>query len=286
MSNDQYIKPFPIDIQSYLLLKSGGKPCIRFAVPYDDINRIEMNSKKHGLCVLVKKFSTLYGKKCENPLYLAYFSLSRDMARKAYEAEKNKDRKMFGELLGYPECCVDAFIKNLANRDDCILNAYNNTSTYPRFYCNNLFVYESRMGHQQYLVFKKIKKTVLSLKKLFLIRHVPCSFDCKESIAMGRETLGLLKDHNPGSADEIVHALKRQVLYFDIFQFGVFDGILKGNELSYKKIIRDISLLDDSVLEKLRQGDRIRTEEERTLIMKGSETILEIHKKGQLLDFR
>jgi hypothetical protein len=188
--------------------------------------------------------------------------------------------------LGYPDCCVDAFIKNLANKDDFILNAYNKTSTYPRFYCNNLFVYESRMGPQQYLVFNKMRKTILDVQKLFLIRHVPCSFDCKESIAIGKETLRLLKDHNPGFADEIVHALRRQVMYFDVFQFGVFEGTLKGNELAYKKLIRDISLLDDSILEKVRQGDQIRTEKERTLVMKGSEMLLEIQKRGQLLDFR
>lgn len=287
MSNDQYLSSIKIDLQSYLLLKSGSKPCIRMAISHQKPENIIMYSKKLGLHALVKRFKSLYGKALEKPIHNAYFSLSMDTAIKAYESERNGDRKALGEILGYPECCVDSFINNLTKpKPDFILHAYMNTSTYPRFCCNNLFVFDSKVGIEYPVYYEKNKEKMYNMEKLFLIRHVPCSYECKESIAIGNETLRLLKEHDQDFADRIVSALKRQVVYFDPYNFAVFDGNLRGDELAYKGFFQDLSLLDDSVLEKIRQGDRVRAAKEKTLIMKGSEILLELDKKCLLMDFR
>ncbi len=131
-----------IDPQSYFLLKAGFKPVIRMCCDNKDIDYIvddlEKFCKNHKIHILIKKVDDeFYDSKIKETLSLVYLSTSKDTAERTYGAEKNQDRETLGELLGYPECCVDNFIKNLKGSSvDMIINSLLNTKTKPYFYCN------------------------------------------------------------------------------------------------------------------------------------------------------
>jgi hypothetical protein len=226
-----------IDIQSYLLLKEGLKPVIRVGLNRSVVENAKKTANKLELKVIIREFRQIYGQKLENSLTHAYYSLDKELCIEAFDAEKRGDRQKFGQLLGYPECCIDNFIKNLVEGVDYTLLSLKNVRTKPSFYCNSLFVFDSKLNSFQMKTYFDNHKLLRSPHKLFLIRHVPCSFDCKHSIKIGKTTLKLLKNNSPDLAATIVNALKRPVLYWNYFEWVIFNGRQQGNTIKYDGIL-------------------------------------------------
>ncbi|NIO20595.1 MAG: DUF483 domain-containing protein [Candidatus Aenigmarchaeota archaeon] len=287
----KYLKMCNIDVQSYLLLKAGLKSVIRTCLPEDSVKKFQNILEKLGVKVLIKRVDLLYGEPPKNPLYNVYISLSKKLAKSAYETEISGNRLAFGKLLGYPKCCVENFIENikegssLKGNPDFMIRSYKKTKTKPSFYCNSLFLFDSKLSNVELKIYLKNLSIFSKTEHLFLIKHIPCSFDCKKSIKIGRVTLKLLKEHEPSLAKEIVNAVKRQVLYFDYFRWIVCEGKINGNEMSYKKVFPYKSLLDGKFMKKLKQGNRIEIKKDKTVIMSDNKKIFELPKEGILLDF-
>lgn len=284
----------PFEIQSLLTLKERTKPVLRVSLSDTDrIDDIYKLSKNLGLFVLIKKLK-LEG---VGKVRFAYFSIFDGLPEKAYEAEKNRNVKEFGRLLGYPECCIDEFINSSKKSEDeikkfgfrYIINSYLNTKGKPSFYCNNLFNFESKLVYDEIYIYRKNQNIFSKYQHLFLIEHIPCSFDCKESIKFGKRTLELLRNHIPKLAEEIVNALKRPVLYFDYFNWLVFDGIVNGNELKYEKVLPYESLFPKEKLNVIKKGNKIKVSDDKIQVFKDENLLLEISKeekyKGILIDF-
>jgi hypothetical protein len=284
------VKTFGMDIQSYLLVKTGVKPVMRLCIDKSKRNKLEDIARKIGLCILIKTFPKLYSQKLEQALTFAYLSLSDELLRQTYEAEKINDRETLGRLLGYPDCCVKEFLKSFNNETDFTLCSLLNTKTKPSFYCNSIFNLESKLSltniTYQILNNRNIFK---ESNTLFLIRHLPCSFDCKESIRLGKKTLELLEEHIPHLASKIVDALKRPVLYFDYFNWIVFDGIVRGNTLEYTNILPYETLVPGKIIEKIKTGNKIEVFDDKIVVFKDKEVVLDIKKqdkyRGILIDF-
>lgn len=105
----------------------------------------------------------------------------------------------FGRILGYPECCVEFFVRNFAKtqetQGDLVSLSLHNTPQCPPYslYLNNLARY---FGVQ-------------------LISHFPCRYTCAASAALGKRHLAALERDAPGLAEKIRKCLMCPVVYTD-----------------------------------------------------------------------
>ena len=108
---------------------------------------------------------------------LRFYYISKD-EKDAYLAayhELMNDHRKLGELLGYPRCCIEFFIKNFSEHH-----------TNPEIKSKNMY-------------------TNISQRKedCVLISHFPCSENCKESLDMGKRFFEEILVHDKKRAKEL-----------------------------------------------------------------------------------
>ena len=275
-----------IDIQSFLLLKAGLKPVFRGYSPNGISREIKSFYQNLGFHILEKKLAISFATKAETGNYV-YISRSKKMARLAYESEINNDQKTHGEALGYPDCCVDFFSKNLPSGKDFNMLAHKNTLGKPSFYCHSLFNHESKLRDKNLSVYLQNREKFKSTTNLFLIKHIPCSLNCKKSVALGKITLELLKKEVPSLATTVVKALKTSVLYFDYFNWIAFKGKPTKGELNYTDVLPYPSLISEHEINQYKQGNRIKIINNQINIYQNRNLIAGLKKKnaGVIIDF-
>lgn len=290
MNRKTYYNYGGIQIQELLAVKHGIKPLLRTVIQPENIKIVKMICKEKGLFSVIKSFSQFYGVNLDSPINIIYVSKSKDLLRKAYLSEKSEDRKLLGELLGYPSCCVDFFLDLLKSGKFLYpVKTYLKTEGKPSFLTNNIFKMESRLDSKELEIFQNNLDFANRISHLFLISHIPCSYTCKESIKMGREMLKLLKREKPDLSKEIMFTLKKPLLYFDDFSWILFDGKVNSNTISYSSISSPLSLMQESLVNKFREGNKARVGKEFVEIFKGDKAIHRIRKEHQhhgiILDF-
>lgn len=273
-----FVKDF--SLQEYLLFINDIKPVLRLRLSHgDNFKKFKYFFETHGFHILKKELNF---KNFREPRKIIYISKSMDLARKAYELERSNKKKELGKILGYPECC-NIFFSDVAihaanrnvNKIPYITNIFLNTKGKPSFYTNNIFNSSGRANtYKKKLI---MNRKLLEMGKYFLIPHIPCSYDCKESIKIGKETLKLLKDEKLIFAYEIVKNLKRIFLVFSDFEFVIFDGMVKGNEIVYSKA-EAINCCDEN---KLKEGNKIIMKNEVIQIFKNDYLLHSIKKKNK-----
>lgn len=279
-----------IQIQELLAVKHGIKPLLRTVIHPENIKIVKMICKEKGLFSMIKSFSRFYGANLDSPINIIYISKSKDLLGKAYLSEKSEDRKSLGELLGYPSCCVEFFLEVLKSGKFLYpIKTYLKTEGKPSFLANSIFKMESRLDSKELEIFQRNPDLGTRTSRLFLISHIPCSYTCKESVKIGREVLRLLERENPELAKEIVFTLKKPLLFFDDFNWVIFEGKVVGDVISYTSVLPPLSLMQESLVNKFRVGDRVKVGKEFVEIFKGDEMIHKIKKKheyyGIVLDF-
>lgn len=279
-----------IQIQEWLSVKYGIKPLLRTVIGLGNIKNIEMLCKKEGLFSITKSFNKLYGANLDSPINIIYISKSKDLLRKAYMSEKSEDRRLLGELLGYPSCCVEFFLEALKNlKSPHPVKTYLKTKGKPSFLVNNIFKMESRLGSKELEIFQGNPDFADRVSHLFLISHIPCSYTCKKSIKIGMEMLHLLEREKPELAKKIVFTLKKPLLFFDDFNWMIFNGKISGNTIDYTSVSPPLSLIPEKIHNKFREGNRVKVGKEYVEIFKDDKMIHRIEKKheydGILLNF-
>jgi hypothetical protein len=263
-----------IDVQSYLLLKNGIKPVIRTGINNDVMfGYIRNLCQREGFSL---KTGTLemFGNKWR----VGYISRKSELAEKACELERDNNIMEYGRLLGYPDCCIKNWMARIHRGDDMVIESF--IKTKPSFYCNNIFNFESRIDPHREIGQGSGKIFDKSCHN-FLIRHIPCSFDCKESIEIGKKTLELLEMNVPDFAKGVVNVIKKPVLYFDSFRWVVFDGTARGNRLFYKGIASVDSLIEKSLLDKLSKGNELEVTDKHINIIMSGDLLFKMVKKDR-----
>jgi len=155
--------------------------------------------------------------------------------------------RQFGRLLGYPECCISFYEKNirLANEkhqgEFVSLMPTSQDFAYP-FYTNNLLRYFG----------------------IHLISHFPCNYHCRPSIEIGMENYRGLLASQPDYMKQVKKSLQTTVLYSDTQ--GVF--ILKE---AYWDSDHSIKYRTENILSTIKENKifRILTSSDRILINDG-----------------
>ncbi|XOA42790.1 MAG: hypothetical protein ACKKMO_03290 [Candidatus Nealsonbacteria bacterium] len=227
-------------------------------------------------------------------------SRNKSLAKQTVEYFCNRKHHLTGLLLGYPECCIKKHLyffyrKLQLNSPLVTYQSYGNAKGC-NFLTNNLFNFSTRL-EQKKEDFELLNKYYHSNEKEFpiplwnlqFISHIPCSYDCKESIKIGREIDSLLKEYAPDTEKIIKRTLSKPILFFDLFKLVVFDGYLKNGILHYKRIIPPLFFLDDLLRKKIKKGNKIIVTNNKVEIFKDNSNLFTYQKKneadGFILDF-
>ncbi len=169
-----------------------------------------------------------------------------------------------GELLGYPKCCAFKYINYIFNdgSPQRLRNYYYQaTKKSQKFHSliNPLFSFYGRISSNEFVKLRSFseKNKSLNIQELMLISHAPCSFNCIQSIEYAKKIYSVLKRENKIKANKIIKILSNPVLFFDTFEFIVFNGKANKKEIIYNNICPPFSLVSDKIIKKIKQGNRL-----------------------------
>lgn len=200
----------------------GAKPLIRLKLNNTQYEDIKIFCRENSLYYQTANYKVLGNNDIEKAGFsneLTHLPFSSDCGyflvfiSKESLISKNDfsdiDDEKLGELLGYPHCCNEFFVRNIQeakkyNMDYVPLILKNEQMQAP-FYTNNLIRY---FGYS-------------------LISHFPCSYHCEKSIEIARANLKILEENAPDIAERLKEKLKSFVIYTEN------NGIFYSNR--YKK---------------------------------------------------
>lgn len=134
-------------------------------------NKLYLVKSKNKILLKDKGFSNkgiIVNSKQKNALTFVYISKNEKDAYLACYFETIGDHDKFGEILGYPKCCRDFFLKNFSE---------NNTN--PQIKSKNIFTNISKRD-----------------KDLVIISHFPCNENCSKSISLGKKFLTCIEKYD------------------------------------------------------------------------------------------
>lgn len=170
-------------------LVHGVKPISRLAVNLESpefehgFERFKRKCEELGLYWKLKRYKKLRG--FETGVDVLYVSRKPETIERLIEAEAAHDHERMGRIFNFPRCCIDSFcIRDSHSRQHLPLEIYSNSRKPFPFYNNFLyytFTYFQPSSSAEQQCLKRIKS-----KCLYFIYHLPCSFNCRESIKMGK----------------------------------------------------------------------------------------------------
>jgi hypothetical protein len=179
------------------------------------------------------------------------------------------DYLRFGKVLGYPECCVDFFKRyNDHSKFSNLYETYKNTNGELNYLCNCLF-FDFTYS---------------------LIHHIPCSYNCKDTIKYAGALLKEIQNEDPDFAAKIEYYQKLPFLVFGEKNIYAFEGHSKGNEIHYTKSMYIGRPIDKKFGKEIEQGNHMIIEDEKIEIFKDNNLICKIDKEkpedGFMLQFK
>lgn len=134
----------------------------------------------------------------------------------------------WGILLGYPDCCVDAYIrwkKEFGDRKDLVrLTAENSPAGRPwDFRLNNIVNYFSRIFGRDEAKSRQICELNRRAGLMISVAHVAswhsCSYLCSRSVKKAAAIFGFLEEYTPAYAAGLKRLLARPFLFVDKYDF-------------------------------------------------------------------
>jgi hypothetical protein len=198
-----------------------------------------------------------------------YVSLAKELINKAKRYDLVDEQK-FGELMGYPQCCIDYYDKIMRDRPNHEIYSY-------------LILGKKLDWHNNYLLRFN--------SNYYLHAYFTCSFDCKESLKNGKEILHGIREYDELFARKIEYHLKLPIVFddskdgaiidnWDRLKGVVFNGIFKGNTIDYNG---QFSLWQGSHFPVFSDGNRIKIGDKEITLFKDDSIVkkFEVHNPYQ-----
>jgi len=206
---------------------------------------------------------------------------------------------MIGKLLGYPQCCVNNYLSYMRqgfHHDFSLITheTYQSSKKF-NFLVNNLLNFSTRVSNEgagdlmQYYQLNKNPSSSIPGHYFQFISHIPCSYDCPESIQIGGQIDLLLKKYAPKIEKEVKYTLSKPILFFDLFELIIFDGYVENGILEYNKILPPIFPVNKELLDNIKNGNRIAVSDREIKVFKNTLCLFTYRKKnirdGFIIDF-
>lgn len=227
--------PFSASLPDIIAAKYSIKPVARLScTSLAELKRYTAAFEDDGLFI-AKKFVRLSKSffRCENDIIYFYLSRSKALAKEACSIDpeyttcrcSNKAKtkiKNFAALLGYPACCVDAYVEMGQKKLSLFLMKWEKKS----FYLNNF---------------------LHGISNYYLSFHLPCSYNCSRSLIHNQNIYGAIKKEFPKFAELLRNNLARPILvrfwkisqetFFDNRGIIIVEGVLKNGILKYHSAV-------------------------------------------------
>ncbi|MEM5782169.1 MAG: hypothetical protein QXD43_03145 [Candidatus Aenigmatarchaeota archaeon] len=274
-------------LQEFLALVANIKPVILHALSLEEIHLIKKYFPEIKIAFIDKNTSNNMFQKEFLSCALSKNALLSQKALNTYWGTDNTVVQSMGNLLGYPKCCVDNYVKyfELHRQWDSVFITY---KTYERsqkfnFLVNNLLNFNTRVNNENFdnmLNYQSMNKN-FPLWYYQFIFHIPCRYDCAASIKIGKEIDILLKMYSPEIEKIVRHTLAKPILFFDLFKLVIFDGYFKEGILYYQKVLPPFFLLDKTLMAKIQNGNKIIASENQIEIFKNNSKLFVYKKKNK-----
>lgn len=199
----------------------------------------------------------------------------------------------WGVLLGYPECCVKAYIawRAVAETTDLVNFTFANTADTERldFTLNNVFNYFSRLTGTpaDRTAFDRLRarNKELDIAALQVISWHPCSYNCASSAKLGREIFSFFGEYLPARARQLKEALARPLLFAGKYSYAVMNGAASGGVARYAGLLPPRSLLPAPAVRTLERCDALTAAAGAALAWRGTGPRQKVPGSYELLNF-
>jgi len=284
-------------LQEFLALLTGIKPVLLHEITPSDLELIKTNFPNLNIVCHDK---VLWGRTMSIGAISKNQLLAERVTDLYHSGEGNdSDIKMIGKLLGYPQCCVNNYLSYMRqgfHHDFSLITheTYQSSKKF-NFLVNNLLNFSTRVSNEgvgnftQYYQLNKNSGISIPVHYFQFIFHIPCSYDCSESIQIGEQIRFLLKKYAPKIEEEVEHTLSKPILFFDLFELIIFDGYVENGILRYNKILPPLFSVNKGLLDNIKNGNRIIVSDQEIKVFKNDLCLFTYKKKnirdGFIIDF-
>ncbi len=127
---------------------------------------------EYSLCIIKKNIEKIHGFS-NHPKEYIFVSRNERLAEQAYKLWVGNEPKKLGKMLGYPDCCVDFYIKNYLKEKIPTPKDLLSKSKKPSFYTNNIFNFSSRLSLKggEIEIFSK-NKSIFENHRTYILSHM------------------------------------------------------------------------------------------------------------------
>jgi hypothetical protein len=263
-------------LQDILSVIYDLRPCIRYGLDKEKYFLLKELLPKFKLNMII------YNYKCLNKP-VCIIGKNKSINKKAYLSDKNGEQDKLGYYLGYPSCCIKEWEDNKSINKETIPIITKKKSTSLSYKLNYLFNLDSRANNLNPI--EKLSQNNYSSYNKYFIPHIPCSFDCKDSLNYANKLYNIIKSLSPEYLKELEYNLKNTFLFIDNFRFIGFKGVVNNNKLLYTSVLDYNTLLDKEILNSLLKGNKLLIDNKNLLIYNNQTIINKFNTKCELLDF-
>ncbi len=123
------------------------------------------------------------------------------LAEKFLEASREGDHATVGKLLGYPKCCIDFFCNTWPKSLDPIYQIAQNTENHR----------ENKESIE--VIVHPFCNQMLRYLGIRITPHLPCSFECKETIKLGEQWFKIMKKIDKEASEWILDLLSSPITW-------------------------------------------------------------------------
>lgn len=281
--NDNFLKldSYGIRFQELVALYFDLRPLVRIGVSYSQFKILKEACLQLGFKLLITE-PWPYGPNKIHPLLL--ISKSQRKLKEYYSLEREYEQyKTLGEYLGYPVCCQIEYVNNIKYKNNLPNKTLLNTRGELNFLLNYLYSFDSRKF--DYVKFNRIS-TLYNFSNIYLIPHIPCSFNCKSSIKYATKLLNIIKLYLPQYYKKIVFFLSKPILFLNDFIFFPLIGEIDNDTIVYHNFIKIHRWLSIKTLKLLQSGNLIRKENNIFNIYSGNYLLGKLPLTSKLFNFK
>lgn len=266
--------------QDILALQNDLRPCIRFGAPKRSFDLKKILSK------LGLKSVSVFNPTINNDI--CFIGKDLKYLKQAAKSEMSPGTGL-GRFLGYPECCIKTWNEYINKIDPMPLLSALNTKSQFHYQLNYLFTPTSR-GQCIITIINKLRKKLPAENPFehndkYLVPHIPCSFDCRPSIAYADKLEKILLKERPEYLEAIKNQLKNPFLFIDEYDFLIMSGTANKNSIFYNNIIPFCNLFDKKIAEKIQTGNKIVLDKESFSVFKDKKLIKKFSQKARIFNF-
>lgn len=229
-------------------------------------------------------------------LFNVYISKDEGLIERGREygdLENTPNNFELGKLLGYPQCCIDSWVK-MENDYDTIENStlisYKNSLAPQKKIDSDFNKLEENSGLQK---FSALLNNFFWNSDAHLINYMLCSYKCKKSKEYADKLLNIIKQKNNQYAEKIISYLKNPVLYIYPDEAYSLRATIRNNILYYNDYM-PVSPVNLNCSERkfdkiLKVSDSIEIMDDRFILYRGKEKIFTMdclnHKPNLIINF-